>query len=105
MRHLTMSPRTCGPASRPIGPDVREFCRMLVGGGEKRFDFALLAAGYDAGGKSPRVATEPTKKLGGNIALTQGSAVGPEHRRGVFEGANGGVVIYYILPACYLCCL
>ena len=33
---------------------MREFCRMLVGGGEKRFDFALLAAGYDAGGKSPR---------------------------------------------------
>lgn len=31
--------------SRPTGPDVSEFCRMLVGGGKKRFDFALLAAG------------------------------------------------------------
>ena len=27
---------------------------MLVGSGKKWFDFALLAAGYDAGGKNPR---------------------------------------------------
>jgi hypothetical protein len=35
-------------------PDVREFCGVLVGSGKKRFDFALLAAGYDTGGKSAR---------------------------------------------------
>ena len=33
---------------------MSKFYRMLVGGGEKLFDFALLAAGYDAGGKSSR---------------------------------------------------
>jgi hypothetical protein len=47
--------RTCGCASGPIGPNVREFCRALFGGGKKRFDFALLAAGYDASGKGARV--------------------------------------------------
>jgi hypothetical protein len=43
---------------------VREFCRMLVGSGKKWFDFALLAAGYDTGGKSPRTVRRLSRKLG-----------------------------------------
>jgi hypothetical protein len=68
--------RTCS-ASRPIGPDVREFCRMVVGRGKKRFDFALLAAGCDAGGKSPRAVVgvrSPGRKLGGQL-LVDGNIV------------------------------
>ena len=34
---------------------MHEFCRVLSGRGKKGLDFALLAAGYDAGGK--RVST------------------------------------------------
>ena len=56
---------------------MREFCRMLVGGGEKWFDFALLAAGYDAGGKNPRAilcARSPGRKLGRQL-LVDGNIV------------------------------
>ena len=51
---------------------MREFCRMLVGGGKKWFDFALLAAGYDAGGKNPR-AVLCVRSLGRLLGRRRGS--------------------------------
>jgi hypothetical protein len=56
---------------------MSEFCRMLVSCGNKRFDFALLAAGDDAGGKSPRAVPgvrSPGRKLGRQL-LVDGNIV------------------------------
>jgi hypothetical protein len=57
---------------------VREFCRVLFGGGKERLDFALLAAGYDASGKGTRAVLggrSPSRKLGRQL-LVDGNIVG-----------------------------
>src|SRR4051794_7212938 len=71
--HLRNTRRAAfGPLSAPVGPDVREFFRLLVGSSKKRFDRAKLTAGYDAGGKGLRViicVRSPSRELGRKLSV------------------------------------